>query len=62
MSNKERDYLVAINEELTEIWLQTQKDIANMEKDNTQYYIKQGYYSGISFAQGKLEKFLDENK
>lgn len=62
MTNKEREGLVVINEELKEIWLQTQKDIADMKKNNTQYYVKQGYYSGISFAQGKLEKFLDENK
>ncbi|MBR4904902.1 MAG: hypothetical protein IKZ53_09555 [Selenomonadaceae bacterium] len=75
MTNKEKQDLEALNEEWKKVWIQVEKEVKAMKNSNpqleeifstkdlyTMYCLKRGYYSGISEAQGMLEKFLDENK
>lgn len=69
MTESEIIKLKAIDNELKQIWLQTQKKIKAIESANPdfknkydstyeQYVFIQHYYSFISLTQGLLEKFI----
>ena len=73
MTDIERKELEEIVNDFKESWKDYEKIIKSVEKDNpdfkveydkksdyTNYIFKQGFYAGISYAHGTLEKFLNK--